>query len=746
MTTAVSVAVTGRTWPAVRSALDRLRPELGPHDELLVDVTNLGQVPLAHQPRTRAIAGGPAGAALAARGAVLVFADADAVPAGHWRQPLVEALASGALGAGPRIAGCDGPQAIDLPDRSPTAVRVFSRSWEAAHRGRVDPIDRLDGAFVAVRTDAGLEWPASVDELPAALAAAGGLVVVHEVVVLVPVAAVPVPPPAVPTPSRAVRRLIGSDRLISACLIVKDEAENLPSCLASVRGFADEIVVYDTGSTDDSVAIARRHGATVIEGYWDDDFARARNTALDHCHGTWVLHIDADEELRGNPGALRDALAHADVERIEVAIDNLGPDGTAIAYRHRAGRLFRRTRARWVGRIHEQLAPLPGRPALVTAPTNLVSLLHRGYTEAALEERHKLDRNVALSEAELAAGGRDRGLLLVNLARSLAAARRPAEALSRFEEALGSTDDDTVRRIALRHGAELLIDLDRGGEALAWTERLRASSDRPAMADYLAALAHQEVGNGETAADLLAGIDRLEDDDGFVISEETLRRRRARACLDVERWDNAVADLVALLAAGRGEGPWADAAEAVWHSGADPGPIAELATEHDLALALAGILEATPAAADGVLEALWRLRPDDSAVLAAGARIGSQLDVERALEWSARLRVAGAAEHCPLVATARDEVADGRRRVRAAAIAHAAFNDRRARDALVAAAPHVSEEELLLALVEVSELAPELLPALVAAAATGGTRSLTLAECLRQLGAPAEADIVAASA
>src|SRR4029453_16586622 len=93
--------------------------------------------------------------------------------------------------------------------------------------------------------------------------------------------------------------------LLSACLIVKDEEDSLGACLASLVGVADEIVVYDTGSTGGTVEVARAAGATVVEGEWHDDFGRARNAALEHCTGTWILHVDADETVAAEPDALR---------------------------------------------------------------------------------------------------------------------------------------------------------------------------------------------------------------------------------------------------------------------------------------------------------------------------------------------------------------------------------------------------------------------------------------------------------
>ncbi len=84
--------------------------------------------------------------------------------------------------------------------------------------------------------------------------------------------------------------------LLSACVIAKDEAASLPRCLGSVKDLVDEVVVCDTGSTDDTVAVAEAAGARVVRGTWPGSFAEARNAALAHCQGTWVLAIDADEE------------------------------------------------------------------------------------------------------------------------------------------------------------------------------------------------------------------------------------------------------------------------------------------------------------------------------------------------------------------------------------------------------------------------------------------------------------------
>ena len=84
-------------------------------------------------------------------------------------------------------------------------------------------------------------------------------------------------------------------------IIVRNAARDLPQCLESVRGVVDEMVVADTGSTDDTIAVARAAGACVVSIPWENDFAKARNRALTelrlHTAADWVLTLDADEML-----------------------------------------------------------------------------------------------------------------------------------------------------------------------------------------------------------------------------------------------------------------------------------------------------------------------------------------------------------------------------------------------------------------------------------------------------------------
>ena len=87
---------------------------------------------------------------------------------------------------------------------------------------------------------------------------------------------------------------------ITACYIVKNEAENLVKSIKSLKKQVNEIVVVDTGSTDNTMTVARKLGAKVYSFPWQDDFSKARNFALSKAKGDWLVLLDADEYFTAN--------------------------------------------------------------------------------------------------------------------------------------------------------------------------------------------------------------------------------------------------------------------------------------------------------------------------------------------------------------------------------------------------------------------------------------------------------------
>jgi len=84
---------------------------------------------------------------------------------------------------------------------------------------------------------------------------------------------------------------------ISLCMIIKDEEQFLEQCLNCVKGYVDEIIIVDTGSTDNSKNISKKFTNNIFEYEWKDDFASARNFSLSKATKDWILVLDADEVI-----------------------------------------------------------------------------------------------------------------------------------------------------------------------------------------------------------------------------------------------------------------------------------------------------------------------------------------------------------------------------------------------------------------------------------------------------------------
>jgi tetratricopeptide (TPR) repeat protein len=265
---------------------------------------------------------------------------------------------------------------------------------------------------------------------------------------------------------------------LSLCMIVRDEEEMLPQCLAAAAPAVDEIVIVDTGSTDRTIEIARSFGARVIEREWTGSFSDARNVSFEAATGDWIIYLDADE-----------VLVAEDVERLRALTGRVwreafylvetsftGHSGDGMAVTHNAMRVFRnRPSYRFEGRLHEQIShqlPMyaPGR-----VERTQVRVEHYGYLGVVREAKEKSSRNIELLRAQAAESPAD-AFLHFNLGTEYVAAGDPAAALTELEQAWKLIKDggeefrDYVPSL-LQRLAGAMRTCGRAEEAIALAER-----------------------------------------------------------------------------------------------------------------------------------------------------------------------------------------------------------------------------------------------------------------------------------
>ncbi|MDA8400467.1 MAG: glycosyltransferase [Actinomycetota bacterium] len=749
---AVAVVILAwNAWPSTKACLESLRPTLGVSDKVVV--VNQGSCDdtasrLRNYPWLRAVSlpsniGCATGRNLGAQDATtdfIVFLDSDTVLPSRWLDYLVAPFERAGVAAVGPMSNCAPRQqeasGVNYPAATRRDLQAFARTWAADHRDEVSPAEILSGSFLAVRRTA-FEAVGGFDEtfssaslededFCARLRDTGGELLVARSSFVhheggASIKANGLSERDLHTAGAALFRqkharpasLSAPAPLLSACLIVKDEEGQLPGCLASLESLVDEIVVYDTGSQDGTVETAKAAGATVVKGYWDDDFARARNAALEHCSGTWILWIDADERVIGDKAALRSLLdADSSTEGFRIHIENLSGVGISSRTTHPAGRLFRRSVGSWRGRLHEQVWTRDGKRQLqlVDPATEVVRLEHLGYTSEVMSAKDKTERNLRLARLALdEASTEDRPYALLNLARSYHFGGNSEKALEIAVKAAEIAKVSIDKRFAIRTIVDSLLELGRASEALEWSTELRQGTSECPLADVLEGNIHLSMGDMQAAIDAYGRLDRVMlDVDGMEYSPSQVAAPLASALAALDRPDDAADVLLKTLSTnGTLDCHLGTLITYVIESDRDIDEVVHAIPEESRMLFLAQGIQLTDSHADRFLERCLE-RWGDLPSLAAGAELAKRLPLDKALTWAARVRARGLTANCPLLAIAADECHPPLDRARAAAIALGAFKDTDAYELLARAIPALSPEATDKFRGELPQLCPEL--------------------------------------
>ncbi|HIC7892471.1 TPA: glycosyltransferase family 2 protein [Citrobacter freundii] len=188
---------------------------------------------------------------------------------------------------------------------------------------------------------------------------------------------------------------------VSVVMIIRNEAQTISRALDSIHGKVDEIIIVDSGSEDETLAIARNHTACPKIHYkkWDDNFSDLRNYAISLCSYTYCLMMDGDEYIDQNSQSLlrqniMNALDNVNNCIYAPLIDNL--DGTRIVNNPRIFRI--RNSLSYKGRVHEYLNEGSGCSVRFLHD---IKINHTGYDLETYSIKNKKERNLKLVRMQI---------------------------------------------------------------------------------------------------------------------------------------------------------------------------------------------------------------------------------------------------------------------------------------------------------------------------------------------------------
>lgn len=258
---------------------------------------------------------------------------------------------------------------------------------------------------------------------------------------------------------------------LSLCLIVRDEEANIERCLTSVRSVVEQIVLVDTGSTDNTLKIAAMSNAELYEFDWNNDFSAARNFAMKKATGDWILHLDADEALSVESiDVIKSAILNKDIDAYLIRVRNFHPKSDQVKYSDSPQvRLFRNSpQTQYTGKIHEQVTIGNNKDSII--PELDATIYHYGYRE---NNQIKASRNLNYILDALQSDPKN-AYLNFKLAETLKALKRNQEAREQFALVIDQHMDELTKELqdtVFMRMAQLELEFNRFEQAHLFAKR-----------------------------------------------------------------------------------------------------------------------------------------------------------------------------------------------------------------------------------------------------------------------------------
>ncbi|MEU4221366.1 hypothetical protein, partial [Actinoplanes sp. NPDC026623] len=414
------------------------------------------------------------------------------------------------------------------------------------------------------------------------------------------------------------------------------------------------------------------------------------------------LIVDADEIVSGDPTALRNQLTTTSRPTDALLVHNASmteAGGVSLW----STRVFRTGEYRYSGRLHEQVTHRFTGESPPSEATDAVALTHSGYLVATVATKDKVGRNRRLAALAISEGPEAH----YNLARTELDAGNPTTAIEACRAGLDA-DPSTLARVGL---LSILIrscaKVDRLPEANEALAELREIAYKKVTVDQAEVVVRAAEGDHERVLELLEGMPEADTDDRAVgAGRSHMRSYEINSLMATGRPGEAAEILRAALRDGRLVLPLDVIATVLQGAGSDLTELARLIPEDAVRQVLYATRQVTPTLAEAVVEALWERFPGDPQLFGVVVWLAGQLPLDRAIQWSGRLRQQGLEKYCPLLATATATDRSARERALAAAAALELFGDQAALAPLSDALAQIPDDQTTAVLDDLHTLAP----------------------------------------